>query len=219
VNLLIEKLCAIELRADKSASSAATMFAAHENDKNKSSSVKANRGKSTKRGSDPIKQKFPCNKCKKLGHWAAQCAQKQQHSWDKGGKSATKKSSDTLPVYVIGVSEVTSMNSDSGASRHITPSKQYFVSYAKFIVPKTILLGRKHVLMQVYGEGTIKDRMFHNGTSHDAILNYVRYVPDASAHLFSVKAAEKKMATAQPSTKRNLLFMEVTELLQHLGSP
>jgi hypothetical protein len=31
--------------------------------------------------------------------------------------------------------------------------------------------------------------MFHNGMSHNAILKNVWYVPNASAHLFSVKAA------------------------------
>jgi hypothetical protein len=148
VNLLIEKLCAIGLRVDKIASSEATAFVARENDKEKSSSVKVKTGKSTKRGSNRAKQKFPCNRCKQLGHWGAECPQKQQHSRDKGGKSATKKSSDTLPVHVMGASEVTSMNSDSwycdsSASQHVTPSKQYFVSYAKFTVSKIVQLGNK----------------------------------------------------------------------------
>jgi hypothetical protein len=45
--------------------------------------------------------------------------------------------------------------------------------------------------MQAYGEGTIKVQLFHNGTWHDVVLKDVWYVPDASAHLFSVKAAAK----------------------------
>jgi hypothetical protein len=71
VNLLNEKPCTIELQADKLASSEATAFATHENDKKKSSSVKVNPGKSMKRGSDRTKQKFTCNMCKQLGNWAA----------------------------------------------------------------------------------------------------------------------------------------------------
>jgi len=39
VNLLIEKLCATELRADKLASAEATTLVAHENDKKKSNSM------------------------------------------------------------------------------------------------------------------------------------------------------------------------------------
>ena len=63
VNLLIEKLCAIELRADKLASAEATALVEHDNDK-KSNSMKVNSGKSMKSGANRAKQKFPCNKCK-----------------------------------------------------------------------------------------------------------------------------------------------------------
>jgi len=86
MNLLTGKLCAIELRADKLASAETTAFAAHENDKKKLNSMKVNCRKSMKRGADCAKQKFPCNKCKQLGHWAVECAQKQQHAGDRGGK-------------------------------------------------------------------------------------------------------------------------------------
>jgi hypothetical protein len=55
VNLLIEKLCAIELRADKLASAEATAIIAHENYK-KSNSMKVNSGKSMKSGADRAKQ-------------------------------------------------------------------------------------------------------------------------------------------------------------------
>jgi hypothetical protein len=72
VNLLIEKLCSIELRADKLASAEATALVAHENDKKKPNSMKANYSKSMKRGADRAKQKFPCNKCKQLGHWTGE---------------------------------------------------------------------------------------------------------------------------------------------------
>jgi len=71
VNLLIEKLCAIELRADKLASAEATAIVAHENDKKKSNFMKVNSIKSMKRGADRAKQKFPCNKCEQLGQGAA----------------------------------------------------------------------------------------------------------------------------------------------------
>ena len=55
VNLLIEKFCAIELRADKLASAEATAIIAHENYK-KSNSMKVNSGKSMKSGADRAKQ-------------------------------------------------------------------------------------------------------------------------------------------------------------------
>jgi hypothetical protein len=101
VNLLIEKLCAIELRADILASTETTALIAREDDK-KSNSMKVNSSKSIKRGAVRAKRKFPCNKCKQLGHWAAECPQKQQHAGDRGGKSAAKKNTDASPVHVMG---------------------------------------------------------------------------------------------------------------------
>jgi hypothetical protein len=112
VNLLIEKLFAIELRADKLASAEATALVAHENDK-KSNSMKVNSSKSTKRGADRAKQKLPCNKCKQLGQWAAECPQKQQHSWDRRGKSAAKKNADVFLVHVMGASRAGIVDADS----------------------------------------------------------------------------------------------------------
>jgi len=76
-NFLIEKICAVELRADKFALAEATALVAHENDKKKLNSVKVNSSKSMKRGADRAKQKFPCNKCEQLGHWSSECPQKQ----------------------------------------------------------------------------------------------------------------------------------------------
>jgi hypothetical protein len=71
------------------------------------------------------------------------------------------------------------------------PNKHYFVSYTKFANPETIVLGKKNVLMQAYGQGMINVQMFHNGMWHDTTLKNVWYVPDGSERLFSVKAAAR----------------------------
>jgi len=57
VNLLIEKLCTIELRADKLALAEATALVAHENDK-KLNSMKVNSSISMKRGADHANRNF-----------------------------------------------------------------------------------------------------------------------------------------------------------------
>jgi hypothetical protein len=198
VNLLIEKLYAIELQADKLASAEATALVAHENDKKKLNSMKVNSGKSMRSGADHEKQKFPCNKCKQLGHWAVECPQKQQHAGNRSGKMAAKKNNDAFLVHVMGTSRASSVDADtwycdSSATWHITPNEHYFVSYTKFANPETIVLGKKNVLMQAYGQSMINVQMFHNGIWHDAILKNFWYVPDASAHLFSVKAAAQNV--------------------------
>jgi hypothetical protein len=194
LNLLIEKLCAIELRADKLASAEATALVAHKNDKKKSNSMKVNSGKSIKSGADRARQNFPYNKCKQLGHWAAECPQKQHHAGNRLGKLAAQKNSDAFLAHAMRASRASSVDADtwycdSGATRHITPNKRCFVSNTKFANPEAIVLSKKNVLMQAYGQGMINVQMFHNGLWHDAILKNVWYVPDASAHLFSIKAA------------------------------
>jgi len=90
---------------------------------------------------------------------------------------------------------------DSGATRHITPNKHHFVSYTKFANPETIVLGKKNVLMQAYGQGMINVQMFHNGRWHDAILENVWYVPDASTRFFSVQAAAQNVYITTLSEK------------------
>jgi hypothetical protein len=125
-NLLIEKLCAIELLADKQTSAEVKALIAHENDK-KLNSMKVKSSKSMKSGADRAKQKFPCNKCKQLGHWAADCPQKQKHTGSRIGKLAAKKNTDAFLAYVMGASRASSVNAgtwncDSGASQHITPN-------------------------------------------------------------------------------------------------
>jgi hypothetical protein len=157
--------------------------------------MKVNSSKPMKRGADCAKQKFPCNKCKQLGHWAVECPQKQQHAGDRGGKSAAKKNADVFPVHVMGASGASSVDTDSwycdsGVTWHITPNKHYFVLYTKFANPEMIVLGKENVLMQEYSQGMINVQLFHNNSMwHDATLRNIWSLPHASAHLFSIKAA------------------------------
>jgi hypothetical protein len=149
--------------------------------------------KSMKRGAEHAKQKFPCNKCKQLGHWAAECLQKQQHAGDRGRKPTAKKNADAFLVHVMGASRANSVNAeswycDSGATWHITSNKQYFTSYTKFDIPQMIALCKKNVLLQAYGQGMIKVQTSHNSMCNESILKDVLYVPDASVHIFSIKA-------------------------------
>jgi len=55
-------------------------------------------------------------------------------------------------MHVMGASRAKSVDADSwyydsGATQHITPNKQYLVSYTKFAIPETIVLGNKNMVM------------------------------------------------------------------------
>ena len=155
-----------------------------------------NSSKCKKIGADRVKQIFPCNNFKQFGIWPAQYPQKRQHVWDRVGKLCSRKNADAFPLHIMrdssaNILEADSLYCDSGAIRHITPNKYYFVSYTKFPNSETTVLSNKNVLMQAYGQGIINVQSFHNGVCHGAKLKDVFNVQDVSVHLFSVKAAAK----------------------------
>jgi hypothetical protein len=77
------------------------------------------------------------------------------------------------------------------------PNKHYFVSYTKFANPETIVIGKKNVLVQAYGQGMINVQMLHNGMCHDATLKKFGMC-QMQAHIYSMSRQPPKMATAQP---------------------
>ncbi|XP_055920704.1 uncharacterized protein LOC129952234 [Eupeodes corollae] len=71
LNLLIEKLCTIETRETKqNIESDGAAFVTRGNFKKKQKQPEKVNSKLER-----AKIKFPCNKCKELGHWAAECPQ------------------------------------------------------------------------------------------------------------------------------------------------
>jgi hypothetical protein len=184
VNLLIEKLCAIELRENNQDQSSA--FVTCERTKKQPNKLKKSTCENQKKNAEQAKLKFPCHKCKKLGHWAAECPEKKKHCPDGNKKYSESK------AFVAGVMEADKWCCDSGATNHITANKQYFHSYEKFAVPEEISLGKRNVSMQAHGQGTVKIQVYLNNSWSEAELRNVLYVPDAKMNLFSVKSVVKR---------------------------
>lgn len=196
LNLLIEKLCSIELREVRTDNEVTAFVAKGAGNKKK----QTERPKDSFNKIERAKKKFPCNKCKELGHWAAECPQNKMS--ERRGTSANKNQNKTnvFLTYSFGAATDGCIKPDhwycdSGASRHITPNKLYFESYTKFTVPELICLGKQNVTMKAHGQGIVRVQMFLNEEWQDAILKNVWYVPDASANLFSVKAAARNNFT------------------------
>jgi len=75
------------------------------------------------------------------------------------------------------------------AARHGTLRRRSItLSYTKLANPGTIVLSNKNMLLQAYTQDIINVQTFHNGVWQDARLKDVLYGPDASVHLFTVKA-------------------------------
>ena len=184
LNLLIEELCSIELREinmESTVSANATAFAASKNNGKKKH---FDRGKENS-------GKIERNKCKQMGHWAAECSQKKNAETASTSKGKPAVSDFLAHIMEASTSETIDMDSwccDSGASRHITLCKQNFVSYAEFQAPEIVSLGKRKMTMEAYGQGTIKIQVYHHGRWHDRRMKNVWYVPNASVNLFSVKA-------------------------------
>lgn len=198
LNLLIEKLCSIEAREllNKTEVNEVAFMAKDTKVKNKSGVKKNVNSEKLARA----KQKFPCNKCGKIGHWAAECSSKNFKMSTNGNERPKTESKGKTTAFIAYSLKANCENSiaadywccDSGASKHISPNKHHFVSFTNFCAPEKICLGKKDAVMLAYGHGTINVEVYINNEWENARLEDVWYVPDASINLFSVKAAASK---------------------------
>ncbi|XP_049809251.1 uncharacterized protein LOC126252403 [Schistocerca nitens] len=101
LNVLIEKLCTIELREQDINGSAAFVVSKLRKRQTSNQQVKMTKLQ--------LKLKFPCNICKQLGHWAAECP---QNTRDSNKRKEKKRESEhaAFTSYAMGV--CTSNHSD-----------------------------------------------------------------------------------------------------------
>lgn len=161
LNLLIEKLCSIEareLRVNKAEENVVAFVAKDTKVKNKSGFKRNDHSNRIARA----KQRFPCNKCRKIGHWAAECpsnTSKMSSNDNEKNKYESKGKPTAFIAYSLKAncdnSTVTDFwCCDSGASKHISPNKHYFESYTEFSTPEKICLGKQNVML-AYGYGIV----------------------------------------------------------------
>ncbi|KAL0279164.1 UNVERIFIED_CONTAM: hypothetical protein PYX00_000774 [Menopon gallinae] len=194
LNLLIEKLCAIEMRTE-APPSPVTALAAKKVHPHKCSK-KSTKPEPRASEEDP-KSKFPCNYCKKKGHWIADCPKRQNSQ--KNPSASKPKSKANICGFItqaLNTSEEKGTNSrdwycDSGASCHITWSRELLTDYREFSNPEIILVGKAGTTMQALGIGTVRLSVYASGKWQSQCMKNVRYVPEASANLFSVMAASR----------------------------
>ncbi|XP_049813955.1 uncharacterized protein LOC126260663 [Schistocerca nitens] len=114
-------------------------------------------------------------------------------------------------AHVFGASvnnsfEVNCWYCDSGATNHIAANEQNFVSDTKFAVPEKISIGKTGVSMLDHGQETVKIQIQLKKSTKNSELREVLYVPEASAHLFSVKAVGRRG-----------FFMRLNDKSVHIG--
>ena len=167
--------------------------------------ARSNASKSPSRfASNPKLQTMTCNYCKKPGHMWRGCRKKKAD--DKRKKTyASKKKPEQAFLAVC--ENITGSNTeklagsrwvvDSGASRHMTPMKEWLQNYRPFAFPHAILVGNGKDIKS-FGLG---DVVFKQGKK-TARLAGVLYSPELTANLFSVKQSTKQGFDIRFNNKR-----------------
>jgi hypothetical protein len=151
-----------------------------------------------------------CNHCHKSYHTREKCwilypHLKQQAKTGKGRRGPFDKKRKTYkdddesddPVGLIAHFGMTANNDtgnllhtqwavDTGCSRHITHSREHFISYEAIPKSSTYVKGLGGILCAPIGRGTVKLRCKIKGKSRSIHLTNVYHVPDCAVNLISV---------------------------------
>ena len=157
----------------------------------KPSTVKYNNSSSLKPKRDTSKVK--CYGCKEFGHFKNKCPNVKSAP----SKSSASDSALFGEVLLTSVPADGIWIADSGATQHMTKSKDYFVTYTSFNTPKPVTFVNS--VMMAYGEGHIEVESFVNGVCLSHTLKKVWYTPDVVKILFSVPAAADKGIIVSPT--------------------
>ena len=111
--------------------------------------------------------KIRCYICRELEHMKYKCRQNK--------KSSESVQNETLfsEAFVAGEAfDADQWIADTGATHHMTKSKNFFVTYESFSEPKPVTLGN-HKLMLAYGQGDINVETVVNNEWQQHYLKYV----------------------------------------------
>ena len=163
-----------------------------------SSALMSNRGTGKRSHYKPRSPPI-CYKCQQKGHISHYCTKQPSTSDSHKAKSARANTTDnsSSDEAFISNSKLPSDQCynanrwviDSGATRHMTPSRDLFANYIELDQPEHVGLGDGHLLTAV-GVGQIKVKMkLGNKTPHNSVLTDVLHVPGLACNLFSVRCA------------------------------
>ena len=102
---------------------------------------------------------------------------------------------------------------DSGASSHMTQSRELLVEYKEFNEPQKVCLGDGHAV-KAFGSGNIQFKMIFEGNKFKKVTMYnALYVPELACNLFSVRAAAIKGNTVEFGDTRCWIYDRDGKLL------
>lgn len=153
------------------------------------------------------RSKWKCFKCGKEGHLKRNCPKLKNKNQTHKAKQMTCEDNENSEsanesAFVVRENQNEKVKQiewliDSGASKHMTCSKEILQDYQEFTKPQSVKLGDGRVV-DAQGLGTVKMKMtFKVSDVKDVTMYDVLYVPKLSGNLFSVGAAVKKGNTVQ----------------------
>jgi hypothetical protein len=189
IEYLLERLTMVEMRLTKrqndtkDSCAAAALFVKESSVKSKATTEKKHGGYK-KKPKDYSKMK--CYNCGVLGHSKYKCPKKEsgiQDSLQKGANVALYGE-----VFLSEVSDTDMWIADTGASHHMTKTKEFYSTYNDFVEPQKIMLGNNKVML-AYGQGDIQVETLVNGQVQQHVLKDVWYTPEVVKNLFSLPSA------------------------------
>lgn len=189
IEYLLERLTMVEMRLTKrqndtkDSCAAAALLVKEAGVKSKATTDKKYGGYK-KKPKDYSKMK--CYNCGVLGHSKYKCPKKEsgiQDSLQKGANVALYGE-----AFLSEVSDTDMWIADTGASHHMTKTKEFYSTYNDFVEPQKIMLGNNKVML-AYGQGDIKVETLVNGQVQQHVLKDVWYTPDVVKNLFSLPSA------------------------------
>ena len=153
-----------------------------------------------------FQHKKVCYLCGEPGHFRWDCPKNRSQKFSKSKHKAKPVStesregshsdteSDEEAFYGVSSQSYNSggWRVDSGASSHMTQSRQFLVDYEGFDKPQKVCLADGRTV-EVFGRGNIHFRMvFKMSKPKEVTMDNALYVPKLACNLFSVRAAATK---------------------------
>uniref|UniRef100_A0AAV1T8D3 Uncharacterized protein n=1 Tax=Peronospora matthiolae TaxID=2874970 RepID=A0AAV1T8D3_9STRA len=193
-------ITALESRADSLSWELVTSRLLHEDMKRKEQGggiegaahgqAQAFMSRDNKRKARPAKKTGACHNCGKQGHWIAECPSRIQEDADRHRyQRANIAQEPELGDYLFSVGGGKTKSSymwlvDSGATQHMTSSKEFMRNYKDF-GPVDVHLADDGVV-QAIGKGDIVMSMMTRQGVKKGVLTNVWHIPKLSRNLFSV---------------------------------
>lgn len=188
VEYLLERLSMVEMRVNKAAdvNSAAALVAKGEHVVKQ----KATGSIGDNKASADVKKDYyrvKCYECGELGHIKRRCPNRNMSD------AYLRKAEALFGVALVAdeMSDTAVWIADTGASHHMTKSKEFFTSYTPFDEPKRVMVGNQRTML-AYGYGDIQVKALVQGMWYDHYMKDVWYTPEVVKNLFSVPAAADK---------------------------